>query len=69
MNVVLSAVDSTSAERAHLDTTTGTPDLSGSNTRWLHNCRMDPAFRAGAISCMGDGVRVLLLLAGHKYRN
>ena len=23
---------------AHLDTTTGTPDLSGSNTRRLHTC-------------------------------
>jgi len=44
--------------RAHLDTTTGTPDLSGSNTRRLHTCRMNPAFLANAASCVGGSVRV-----------
>jgi hypothetical protein len=42
---------------AHLDTTTGTPDLSGSNTRRLHTCRMNPAFHADAASCIGGSVR------------
>jgi hypothetical protein len=41
-----------------LDTTTGTPDLSGSNTRRLHTCRMNPAFHADAASCIGGTVRV-----------
>jgi hypothetical protein len=44
--------------RAHLDTTIGTPDLSGSNTRRLHTCRMNPAFRADAASCIGGGARM-----------
>jgi hypothetical protein len=46
------------ANGARLDTTTGTPDLSGSNTRRLHTCRMDPAFHADAASCVGGSVRV-----------
>ena len=47
-------------EGAHLDTTTGTPDLSGSNTRRLHTCRMNPAFHADAASCIGGTVRGVL---------
>jgi hypothetical protein len=43
---------------APLDTTIGTPDSSGSKTRRLHTCRMNPAFHADAASCVGDGVRV-----------
>ena len=43
---------------AHLDTITGTPDLSGGNTRRLHTCRMNPAFHADAASCIGGTVRV-----------
>src|ERR1017187_4826615 len=43
---------------AHLDTITGTPDLSGGNTRRLHTCRMNPAFHADAASCIGGSVRV-----------
>jgi hypothetical protein len=43
--------------RAHFDTTTGTPDLSGSNTRRLHTCRMNPVFHADAASCLGSGVK------------
>jgi hypothetical protein len=46
--------------RAHLDTTIGTPDLSGSNTRRLHTCRMNPAFHADTTSCIGGRVRVAL---------
>jgi hypothetical protein len=45
-------------KEAHLDTAAGTPDLSGSNTRRLHTCRMNPAFRANTTSCIGGGVRL-----------
>jgi len=50
--------DTVVGKGVHLDTATGTPDLSGSNTRRLHICRMNPAFRADAASCMGGGVRL-----------
>jgi len=43
---------------AHLDANTGTPDLSGSNTRRVHTCRMNPAFHADAASCIGGSARV-----------
>ena len=46
-------------------TITGTPDLSGSNTRRLHICRMNPAFHADAASCIGGGVPVV----GRSYFN
>ena len=42
---------------AHLDTTIGTPDEFGNNTRRLHTCRMNPAFHADATSCIGGSVR------------
>jgi hypothetical protein len=35
---------------AHLNTSIGTPDLSGSNTRCLHICRMNPAFHSDVAS-------------------
>jgi len=44
---------------------TGTPDFSGSNTRRLHTCRMNPAFLADAASCIGGSVRVV----GRSYFN
>jgi|SRR5882672_3643863 len=40
-----SVVDATHATRAHLDTTTGTPDLSGSCPCDISLCRINPAFR------------------------
>jgi len=50
--------------RAHLGTTTGTPDLSGSNTHWLHTCRMNPAFHADAASCIGGSARYAATKSG-----
>ena len=44
--------------KARSDTAIGTPDLSGSNPRRLHTCRMNPAFLADAASCIGGSVRV-----------
>jgi hypothetical protein len=54
-----------------LDTTTGTPDLSGSNARRWHTCRMNPAFHADAASCIGGNARACLyalLLDGEQHR-
>ena len=48
------------APGAQLDTATGTPDKSGSNTRRLHTCRINPAFHADAASCIGGSVRAAL---------
>ena len=35
--------------RAHLASATGTPDSSGSDLRLAHICRMNAAFRLGAL--------------------
>jgi len=37
-------------KRAHLDTTTGTPDLSGSGPCGSSGCRINPAFRLTSLS-------------------
>src|SRR5207245_2121199 len=49
-----------SGQRAYLDTTTGTPDLSGSRLPGLKLCRINPAFHAVWSADRGGGVKMRL---------